>query len=184
MKKELRIQGINTLKEMVAINQELKGAEESKILAQLFQSDFWQSAHTIAVTKSMMFEFATSDILEKGFTEKKRMLLPVVKNKTTMVFVEVFEDTLYELTKYGVLEPVDCQAFPLEKVDAIIVPGVIFNTSGYRIGFGGGYYDRILAQYRGKTASLVLSYQLKDNWQPDSYDQAVDQIFKVDKKEK
>lgn len=68
------------------------------------------------------------------------------------------------------------------KVDAsdltyLVVPGVVFSKSGYRIGFGGGYYDRFLTTYTGPTASLAFDIQLRAEVPTDGHDLPVDRVF-------
>ena len=54
--------------------------------------------------------------------------------------------------------------------------GVAFNKKGYRIGYGGGYYDRYLADFKGMTVSTIYPYQLVD-FQPDDCDIPVQEVL-------
>ena len=70
-----------------------------------------------------------------------------------------------------------CLAYETEtEIDLIHVPGVVFQSKGYRIGYGGGYYDRYLEDFTGKTVSTIYSIQQKD-FQPDTFDQAVQEVL-------
>lgn len=45
------------------------------------------------------------------------------------------------------------------QVDLLLVPGLIFNEEGYRTGYGGGFYDRFLENFKGETVSLLFDEQ-------------------------
>jgi len=59
----------------------------------------------------------------------------------------------------------------------LIVPGLVFNEKGYRIGFGGGFYDRFLADYHGKTVSLAFDFQVMKEIPTESFDLPVQIII-------
>ena len=62
------------------------------------------------------------------------------------------------------------------KFDLCIVPGVAFDKTGHRIGFGGGYFDRLLKKTRAATIGLAYEFQIIDKVPVTAYDVAVDYI--------
>ena len=96
------------------------------------------------------------DILEfLGKLEKKgiQLCLPVVKKNNEMDFYTWSTNNLLKLNKYGIPEPE-----PIKKVlpDIILVPLVAFDNKLYRIGYGGGYYDRYINKLSNKKNLLKI----------------------------
>lgn len=162
---------IQTLKQM-PIKQ--KQQKETVILQLLFSSQIWQTAESVGVIRSLPFEFDTAAIFAKGFEQNKRIAVPKAQQKK-LQFYHVEPTTRYEASAFGVEEPISEQE--AHHLDLLIVPGLAFSKNGYRIGFGGGYYDRFLSAFDGKTVSLVFGVQFNDQWTPDVFDIPIDKIY-------
>lgn len=120
----------------------------------LLSLDEYAGAECVALYAPAHNETDTGLILAAAFQAGKRVLYPAVCGHH-MVFRTV--ERIEELREgaFGLLEPcstgVDHQA---DEADLIIVPGVAFDLSGHRIGYGKGFYDRFLP-HPGRTAHLV-----------------------------
>ena len=80
----------------------------------------------------------------------------------------------------GILEPIDDSNYiDKREIDLILVPGVVFDLNGNRIGYGGGYYDRYLQDIKEIRNKVVLAYDLQivDSINPDIHDIAFDYII-------
>lgn len=157
-------------------NQNIKEAKEQEVLNQFFKDSYWQEAKSIAIIKPLPFEFNMNKVMEQGWREEKVILVPCSKKDRKLVFYPVCPETRFVVSSYGIEEPVEVAEYS-ERIDLVVVPGVVFNVDGYRIGYGGGYYDKYLAQYTGKTCSLVFSEQIQEHWRPEIFDQPVQKLF-------
>lgn len=172
----LRQQGKQRLKELAKhINKKQK--KEQQIATLLFHSKLWKEARTIGMVRSQTFEFNTEPVMIKALKQGKKVVVPKTLPERQLNFYEVDEDTTYQLSAFGVEEPVNNLAVAKNDIDLILVPGLIFSKKGYRIGFGKGYYDRFLEGFSGKTCSLAFSEQLNDDWEPEEFDQAVMRVY-------
>ncbi|KEF38718.1 5,10-methenyltetrahydrofolate synthetase [Schinkia azotoformans MEV2011] len=152
----------------------------SNIAANLFNTDDWKQADTIAITISRGTEVDTKAIIEKGWEERKQMVVPKCEPATKGMTFRVLEsfDQL-EVVYYGLLEPKEneTKAVSPSKIKLIVVPGLGFNQNGYRVGFGGGYYDRFLSEYNGRKAALAFQeVQLVDELPIEEHDVPVNLI--------
>ncbi|MBO1306563.1 5-formyltetrahydrofolate cyclo-ligase [Enterococcus sp. 669A] len=162
--------------EKIAVDKRRQPQVES-IYREFFQSDLWQAAKSVGVTIATDFEFPTAPLIQQALAEGKKVAVPKSLPKRQLVFYWINESTTFVASKFGVEEPVSEAVADPTELDLIIVPGLIFKNNGYRIGFGGGFYDRFLSSYSGKTASFVFSEQLMESWQPEPFDLPVQQLF-------
>ena len=159
MKRKIRKSILNLMKK-IPINEE-------SLYKKLFESSLWNDANTMP-------------IIERGLAEKKQILIPKTFAKGKMEFFEFTSINDLCKTKFGILEP-NGEQEPIKKneIDLIIVPGIAFSKiNNQRIGYGGGFYDRYLQNYQGKTVSLVRKIQLVDSkWIPELTDVPVQNLI-------
>lgn len=175
-KKQLRKIGLANLT-WLHEHSAIKRQKEQVISQAIFNAPIWKKARTIAITKPLDFEFDTQLLLKQGWLEGKKMSMPIAGKERKLTFHLVEPDTRFEKTAFGVEEPVSAPQVASEKIDLVVVPGIVFTYEGFRIGFGGGFYDRFLQDYQGETCSLVFSEQMQESWQAESFDLSVRQLF-------
>lgn len=159
MKAELRKK---ILQEMKALSQEQKQAMDRALTEHFLQHPFYQKAKTIATYLSFPHEFQTQELIEQALKDDKKVLIPKTYPKGRMDFV-VYDPQQLVKTSFGLLEPQgDLEVVEPSQIDLIHVPGLAFTTEGYRIGYGGGYYDRYLEHFTGHTLSTVYPCQIQE----------------------
>lgn len=175
-KKELRQAYIARLQQL-DLNTRLN--EEKKLASLLYDQPEWLNAKTIATTLSQSFEIDTAPIILHARHKGQQVVVPRTLPNRQMEFVELNENTNFDETSFGILEPHDGKVYSPDEIDLMIVPGVAFTLSGKRIGFGGGYYDRYLQNYHGQTLSMALTTQLADEgeWEAEDFDQRVGKVL-------
>ncbi|WP_054726636.1 5-formyltetrahydrofolate cyclo-ligase [Paucilactobacillus hokkaidonensis] len=129
------------------------------IYQQLFASNIWRDASVIGITISQNIEIDTKPIIEQAQLENKTICIPRTLADWQMEFVELTDQTNMEKTSHNLLEPVNGNVFSHDEIDLMLVPGVAYTEANFRLGFGGGYYDRYLANFNGETVALSLPEQ-------------------------
>ena len=173
MKAELRKQ---VLHEMKALSQEQKQAMDRALTERFLQHPFYQEAKVIATYLSFPHEFQTQELIKRMLKDGKKVLIPKTYPKGRMEFV-VYNPQQLVKTAFGLLEPQgDLEVVDAFQIDLIHVPGLVFTTEGYRIGYGGGYYDRYLEHSSGHTLSTVYPCQIQD-FIPEKHDIPVQEVL-------
>ena len=173
MKSELRKQ---VLQEMKALPREQKQFIDQALTERLLQHPFYQEAKIIATYLSFPHEFQTQELIEQAQKDGKKVLIPKTYPKGRMEFV-VYRPQQLVKTSFGLLEPQgSLEVVEPSQIDLIHVPGLAFTTEGYRIGYGGGYYDRYLEHFSGNTLSTIYPCQIQD-FIPENHDIPVQEVL-------
>ena len=173
MKAELRKK---IFQEMKTLSQEQKQAMDQVLTERFLQHPFYQEAKTIATYLSFPHEFQTQELIEQALKDGKKVLIPKTYPKGRMEFV-VYNPQQLAKTSFGLLEPQgDLEVVEPSQIDLIHVPGLAFTTEGYRIGYGGGYYDRYLEHFAGHTMSTIYPCQVQE-FNSEDHDIAVQEVL-------
>lgn len=156
---------------------------EEKLTYQLLHTDLWKNASSVGITISQGFEWDTKAIIEAAWNDNKQVSVP--KCDPSIKALTFYQLTTYEqleVVYYNLKEPNPDQSQETEKstIDLLIVPGLLFDPSGYRIGFGGGYYDRFLTNFPNTTVSLISKGQLVKEIPKEKFDLPVNYLITED----
>jgi 5-formyltetrahydrofolate cyclo-ligase len=140
-------------------------------------------ADVVALYMGIKGEVDLSAVLEWCLANGKQIVVPGWRAVTRDYgFVKVGDDTEFKAGNWGVLEPVGAVAAELAGLTVCIaVPGVGFDDQGGRLGFGGGYYDRLLAEVCYRAACIKVGigfdFQLVAEVPGESWDIGMDIIL-------
>lgn len=166
----------SVLKKMRGLESETKRRADQALIQRLRSLSAYQEASVIATYLSFPHEVNTSILIAAVQADGKQVVIPKTYPKGRMEFV-AYDSQKLKQTSFGLLEPEDgSQAIDKSEIDLIHVPGVAFQKDGYRLGYGGGYYDRYLADYDGATVSTIYACQEVD-FSPAPHDIPVKEVL-------
>ena len=135
---------------------------------------------------SMKSEVATFDLLDLLLHREKMVCAPIVDTRQLELTPRRIRDPKTELVRhpYGMLEPnATCPTFPIAQLQLIIVPGIAFDSNGYRLGYGKGFYDRFLVKCsHAVRVGLAYQMQIVEDTFPQAWDVPVQHIFTESRK--
>lgn len=169
-KKLLRKHGKTLLQN---ISEDSRKSIQKRISRKLFSSGYWKNASTIGVTISRAYEWDTELIIDRAWADRKEVCVPKCYPDTSQL-------VFHKLTDYNQLEcvymdlrepkPEETEVVEKNKIDLLIVPGLLFDHNGYRIGYGGGYYDRFLVGFDNTTLAIACEKQMMDMLPTNQFD--------------
>ena len=152
------------------------------IFRKIEELECFRKAECILIYITFGAELNTIPFLQRCIGYGKKTLTPIChKDRSmTLALTEKFPEG-FERTPYGILEiPAHkAEAVSEEELDLIIVPGLAFTLEGDRLGYGGGYYDRLFSKLPEKTVRLCPSFDdfIIKEVPVDEHDQKVDIII-------
>lgn len=186
MKKRLRE---ILLKKREGIDAEQRKIKEKAIKKRLFASEYFKNAITILFYASFRSEVGTIECIQHALKSGKKVVLPVVdtKHKRLKLF-EINDISELKSGYMGIPEPAPARARSVkpDEIDLEIIPGIGFDSGGNRLGYGAGYYDKLLSykskrpsKTRGDVTSIALAFeeQIVEKIPSEPHDIRVDMII-------
>jgi 5-formyltetrahydrofolate cyclo-ligase len=184
MKLSNQVQKSNLRKEILhkrnALNQFEISAKSKLIQKNVIRTHEFIESKTIGLYLPTGSEVETWDIINHALNSGRKLLLPrIVINNIRYYTVEQkdFDNDSFDMNRFGIKEPKITNG-NVDFIDLLIVPGIAFDSYGYRIGYGFGYYDKYLTNKK-YTKCFGLAYDLqyiKNRIPTFAYDRKIDAL--------
>lgn len=160
-----------------ALPADLKEQYSHEIVQHFLESKEFQEAETILCYVSTTDEVSTVEVMENAWKLGKRIAVPKVLGTHEMEFFEIRNLKELHVGYKGILEPEEKKKLELDRA-LVIVPGTVFDYSGRRIGYGGGFYDTYLQKHpKYSKVAFAFSMQIIDEIPVESHDISMDFIY-------
>lgn len=174
-------------KKMLNIRNNMEKEDSSEksavIIEKLTALDIYEKARIVFVYMAFNNEVETMTLIKKMLQENKRVVIPYTDTVNTVIIPSELKNIEEDLvkSKFGYYEPAKDKILPVkpEEFDLVVVPGVVFDKNLNRIGFGKGYYDRILCSLNdgAKAVAVAYDFQVLDEVPSEEHDIKVDMII-------
>ena len=137
----------------------------------------FRDAGTVMAYLDVRKEVQTRALIRKALASGRRVAVPVTDPERRRLIAAGVSGYPIDLEPgpYGIPQPKRYEEIPPGELDCILIPGLAYDVRGYRLGFGGGYYDRFLPRVRSDAVLIGLAYdfQLRPTVYPEAHDRAV-----------
>ncbi len=164
---------ISRLRDQLSLKERKQYSE--MIQRRITELSIYQEARTILYFVSFRSEVDTIPLIQDGLALNKRVVLPISDPSRGCLTFSEMRDCERELSPgaYGILEPKKEFMRPVQapEIDFVLMPGLVFDLYGYRIGYGGGYYDRFLGELASKPSLIAIAFDLQIYNEPLPYEE-------------
>ncbi len=167
MNEDIRQQKDSLRKKIISLRSGLTGEERERkssiIQSRLLSVHDVRNALHINVYGAFRNEVSTDSVIDAALGSGKTVSVPVADFSTMqMSMSRITGRQMLVPNRYGIPEPKqeDLTPVAIDDIDVVIVPGTVFSETGWRLGYGKGFYDRFLAGYSGMTIGLAYEFQV------------------------
>ncbi len=160
---------------------EARAAKAEAIAARIAALPSYARAHTVLLTLPFRNEWDTRPLVVSALAAGKTVAMPRVNGARRMLELHAITDPARDVVAgpQGIPEPrPECVEIAPPAIDWVLVPGVTFDRAGRRLGYGGGYYDRLLPLLPSRAPRIAGAFQIQivDRVPAGPHDIAVDAI--------
>ena len=164
-----------------ALSEQERSVLDDRITQKLLATSEYAEATTVLTYVSVSSEVSTRMFIEGALRDGKTVAVPRCLPGHCLEFVAIASLDQLIAAPFGLLEPpIELPALTEGQMDAsiCIVPALLVDTKGYRLGYGAGFYDRFLSTYPGKKICLAYQQNLIRTTLPHTaFDVAVDMVI-------
>lgn len=150
------------------------------IMDKITSLDIYKHSKVVFIYMDFKNEVMTSNLIKRMLSEKKRVVIPYTDSiNTVLIPSEITKESDLKQNSFGYYEPKSILPVNIEEIDLVIVPGVVFDKNLNRIGFGKGYYDKILNRLKpsAKKVALAHDFQVLEDIPAEEHDVKMDMII-------
>ena len=156
-------------------------ALSQKIEENLFSCDDFLDCQRILYYLSFNKEVGTDSMISRSLMLQKKVYVPRINKSAKKMEICQIKSLGVDmvLNDFGIREPVHVPVELPKNIDAVVAPGLAFDRSGGRIGFGGGYYDKLFSELPKNTLLIGIAYnfQILDSLHQDFWDKKVQKVM-------
>ena len=160
-----------------SMNPLIKISADTKIALAVMNDTAYKKTDTVFCYVSSAIEVDTSILIENSLSSGKTVAVPKCFGEDMRLFRIHSLDGL-EKGAFGILEPTDLSEETAPDENSVcIVPALAFDCDGYRLGYGKGYYDRFLSEYKGVSIGIIYDEYIIAEIPKDKFDIAVNNVI-------
>ncbi len=136
-----------------------------------------RKAKLVAVYAAAASEVDIHETVEHLWRHGQQVALPVIATDGHMDFFYYTTNTQVRKNRFGIVEPANGDLITPAQIDLVLTPLVAFDSNGNRLGMGGGYYDRYLAQTQAYVLGVAYACQRSESLLPsEPWDMALNAV--------